>query len=92
MKVKILKDRAKEIEIEVGSENETLLNPLKEKLLEMEDVAYAEFYREHPLLSNPKVYVKVKKGKPRDVIKKALKELYEEVKSFREQVEEKTNP
>ncbi len=92
MKIKVLKDRAKEMEIEVESESENLLNPLKEKLLEMDEVVYAEYYKEHPLLSNPKIYVKTKKERPREVIKRALRELYEEVKSFREQVEKVANP
>jgi len=87
MEIKIIKDRANEMEIEVIGEDSTILNPIKEKLLEREKVVYAEYSIEHPILSNPKLYIKTKGAKPRDELKAVLKELQKEFKSFRQQLE-----
>jgi DNA-directed RNA polymerase subunit L len=87
MEIRILKERAKEIEIE--AKEETILNPIKERLLKNENVVYAEYSREHPLLTNPKLYLKVKNGKARDTLIKAIEELHREIKSFRGQIEKK---
>jgi len=89
MEIKILRDKAKEIEIEVQEQDETILNPLKEKLLQNDDVVYVEYSREHPLLSNPKIYLKVKNGKARETMIKALDELRKEIKDFHSQIEKK---
>ena len=89
MERKRLRDKAKEIEIEVQEQDETILNPLKEKLLQNDDVVYVEYSREHPLLSNPKIYLKVKNGKARETMIKALDELRKEIKDFRSQIEKK---
>ncbi|KAA0017996.1 MAG: DNA-directed RNA polymerase subunit L [Thermoplasmata archaeon] len=87
MEIKIIKDRANELEIEIIGEDSTILNPIKEKLLEREKVVYAEYSIEHPILSNPKLYIKTKDARPKDELKAALKELQKESKSFRQQVE-----
>lgn len=89
MEVKVLKEKAKELEIEVDEKNETILNPLKERLLRYESVSYVECSKEHPLLSRPRIYVRVNEGKPRDIVVKALRDLQKEFKSFREQIEKK---
>ncbi|KAA0004173.1 MAG: DNA-directed RNA polymerase subunit L [Thermoplasmata archaeon] len=87
MEVKINKDEEKEIEFEVIGEK-TLLNPLKNKLLEYEEVEFAEWRVEHPLIGNPEFYLRVKKGKARDFLKKAIEELKNELKELLNQLEE----
>jgi len=87
MEVKIKKDEEKEIEFEVINEK-TLLNPLKNKLLEYEEVEFAEWKVAHPLISNPEFYLRVKKGRARDVLKKAINELKEELQDVLDQLEE----
>lgn len=87
MEIKIIKDRAKELELEIIGEDSTILNPIKEKLLERENVVYAEYSIEHPILSNPKLYIKTKNANSKDELKAVLKELQKEFKSFREQIE-----
>ncbi|MCD6481378.1 MAG: DNA-directed RNA polymerase subunit L [Thermoplasmata archaeon] len=88
MEIKIKKESAKEMEFEVISEK-TILNPLKEKLLEYEEVEYAEWNVPHPLVANPEFYVRVSKGKAKDVVKKAVRELKEEIEELMKQLEEK---
>ena len=87
MEVKITKETDKELELEVIYEK-TILNPLKQKLLEYEEVLYAEWKVEHPLTSNPSFVLHVKKGKPRTILKKAIKELNADIEMLLHQLEE----
>jgi len=87
MEVKIKKESDKELEFEVIKEK-TILNPLKQKLLEYDEVEYAEWRVEHPLISNPEFYVRVKKGNVKEIVKKAINELKEEIENLLQQLEE----
>ncbi len=58
MEVKILKENENELEIELIGEDHTFCNLLKEKLSSKKNVLAA--YRiEHPLVGNPKFYIKL---------------------------------
>ncbi len=86
MELKLIEERDKEIEIEVIGEK-TLLNSLKGKLLENESVEYAERRISHPTLSNPRFYLRVKKGNARETMMKAVEKLIKEAKEFKKLVE-----
>ena len=68
------------MEIEVKGEDETLLYPLQQKLLQDESVEYATYIMGHPLLDHPKLVVKVKEGKPQNALKRAAKALANQYK------------
>ncbi len=87
MEVKIKKESEKEIEFEVIGEK-TLLNPLKQKLLEYDEVEYAEWEVKHPLISNPEFYVRVSNGNVKEVVKRAIEELKKEFKDLYNQLED----
>jgi len=82
MELKTIKKSAKEIEIEITGENETILNPITEVLLQNDDVDYASYLSDHPESIKRRLYIRVKKGSPEDALKKAIKQLEEEVKTF----------
>ena len=82
MELKTIKKTAKELELEITEENETLLNPITEVLLEYEDVDYASYLSDHPDSNKRRLYIRVKKGKPEDILKKAVKQLENEIKTF----------
>jgi len=86
MEIKIKKETDKELEFEVIKEK-TILNPLKEKLLEFEEVEYAEWRVEHPLIANPEFYVRVSKGNVKEVVKKAIEELKKSIEELQKQIE-----
>ena len=86
MEVKIKKESDKELEFEV-IEEKTILNPLKEKLLEFEEVEFAEWKVAHPLVSNPEFYVRVSKGNGKKVVKKAIEELKKDIEDLQKQIE-----
>lgn len=76
-----------ELEVELIGENETILNPIKVRLLADDDVEMAEYIFEHPFLSNPSVYIRTKKGDPLSALKRALKGLQKDYKDFMKAVD-----
>lgn len=82
MDLKTIKKTAKELELEITGETETLLNPIAEVLLEYDDVDYASYMADHPESKKRRLYIRVKKGKPEEILKKAVKQLEDEIKTF----------
>ncbi len=70
-----------DIEVE-GGFDETFARILVSELLEMDDVEMAECIVEHPLTSSPKIYLRAKKGAPRDLLIKAAKRIRERSKEL----------
>jgi DNA-directed RNA polymerase subunit L len=74
-KMKVIKDTKKELEIEITGESHSLCNTLRKTLMEDDDVEAAAYVIEHPIIGEPKLYVKAKNPK------KSLKLAAETVKS-----------
>lgn len=89
MELKTIKKTEKELKIEITGENETILNPITEVLLQYEDVDYASYMSDHPESNKRHLYIKVKKGKPEEILLKAVKQLEAEVKTFSKNFEGK---
>ena len=75
MELRLVNKTATKMEIEVIGENDTLLNLLKQKLLQDPTVETATYIMGHPYLDNPLFVVEVKNGKPEQALKNAAKEL-----------------
>ena len=82
MELKEIRKTSKELELELTGENETMLNPITEILLKNEDVDYASYITDHPESNKRRLYLRVKKGKPLDALKKAVKQVESELKDF----------
>jgi len=81
MNIKILKKTPDEMRIEIIGEGHTFCNLLEKTLLEDETVELGGYSIEHPLVSNPMVYVKMKEQrKPEKRPETALKEAAEKVR------------
>ena len=89
MELKTIKKTKNELEIEVTDENETILNPITHILTENEDVDYAACITDHPLSNKRRLFIRVKKGKPDEILKKAVKQLEDEIKKFSKNFEDK---
>lgn len=88
MELRALTLTDKEMEIEVLGENETFLNPIKQRLLADKEVDIAEYVIEHPFLSIPKIYFRTKAGaKPTAVLKRTIKALLKDYKDFEESLQ-----
>ena len=90
MELKTIKKTTKELELEITGENETLLNPITEVLLGYEDVDYASYLSDHPESNKRRLYIRVNKGNPEDILKKAVKQLENEIKTFSKNFEGKS--
>ena len=90
MELKKIKKTSTELELEIIGENETILNPITQVLLQNKDVDYASYMTDHPMSNKRRLYVRVKKGKPEEVLKKAVKQLEDEAKNFGKNFEGKT--
>ena len=83
MELKKIKKTSKELELEITGENETILNPIAEVLLQYDNVDYVSCMSDHPESNKRRLYIRVKKGNPVDILKKAVKQLENEVTGFR---------
>ncbi len=90
MELKTIKKTTKELELEITDENETILNPIIEVLLQDKDIEYASYITEHPESKTRRLYIRVKKGKPGDILLKAVKQLEDEVKTFNKNFQDKS--
>lgn len=89
MEIKKIKKTTKQIELEIIGENETILNPIKERLLKNEKVDYATITLDHPQSKKRNLYLRLKPGekvKPEELIDKTVKELEDEIKNFKEKI------
>ncbi|MDD1774977.1 MAG: DNA-directed RNA polymerase subunit L [Methanobacterium sp.] len=73
--MKVIKDTKNELEIEITGESHTLCNALRKTLMEDKDVEAAAYVMEHPIIGEPKLYVKAKNPK------KSLEKAAETIKS-----------
>lgn len=86
MELRIKTKTDKRLELEVIGENDTLLNLLKQRLLQDATVDTATYIMGHPYLDNPTFVVEVKSGKADVAIKNAAKELRQQFDEFETQL------
>jgi DNA-directed RNA polymerase subunit L len=83
MKIKIIKQTANELKIELEGSGHGVCNLLQKKLLEDKNVDQAGYDVPHPLASNPVIYVRMKgAAKPEDALLQAAEKARETNESF----------
>jgi DNA-directed RNA polymerase subunit L len=85
MELKKIKEDDRTLLLEVGKETFTVTNALREELWNDKSVVEAAQIREHPYLSQPKVFVKTDKGSPAVALEKAAERISSQAKEFREE-------
>lgn len=84
----IVTDKTLELEFIAHGENHGICNVLRHILMKNSDVEYAVYSIDHPLVGEPDMTIKTKRGKrPRKVLKKAGKELKKDIEEFKTQIE-----
>ena len=84
MEIKVLKKTSNELKIEIEGEGHTFCNVLQKALLEDDTIEMAGYNIEHPLTSNPTVYVRTKgTRKPKAVLMGAAKKIQKQNKEFK---------
>lgn len=87
MELKLMKKRKQSIEFELVDADKTILYPLVEELVNDKKVEIARYIVGHPQLDKPKIFVKVKDGKPQTAVKRVAKKLAKQFKECNEALE-----
>ena len=74
-KLKVVSKEKNSITMEMINYDNTILRPLADELIRDEQVEEARYHIKHPIIDNPKIYVKVKTGKPQAAVKRSIKKL-----------------
>jgi DNA-directed RNA polymerase subunit L len=85
MELKKVKEEKGLLLLEVGGETFTVTNALREELWNDKSVVEAAQIREHPYLSQPKVFVKTDKGSPEAALEKAAERISAQAREFQEE-------
>ncbi len=89
MDIEVLTDKKLELEIVLHGEKHALCNALRKILMEDDDVQYAVYGIDHPLIGEPIMTIKTKQKKvARNSLLKAAKTLQEEAEEFKSLVEQ----
>lgn len=83
MEIRILNEDKDFLEAEIVGEGHTLCNILRDELWNLEDTSFASYNLKHPLISNPVLAIKSKKGKPRKLLLDAVELIKAKNKEFR---------
>lgn len=89
MKIETLTETENELKIRIEGEGHTFCQALQESLLEDEAVEYAGYRLQHPLISQPIIYVRVKKGSPRRALISAAEKVGAKADEFKKLWKEK---
>lgn len=88
MELKKVKEDEKTLLVEAKGESFTLTNTIREYLWEDKSVAEAAQVKEHPYLSEPKIFLKTSKGSPLSALEKASDKVIEISKDFKQKFKE----
>ncbi|TDA31411.1 MAG: DNA-directed RNA polymerase subunit L [Hadesarchaea archaeon] len=91
MKLEGIEKEGRTLRFKVVGEDHTLCNLLRKEMYEDENVEAAAYRIEHPLLSQPEFYLRVKRGKPEEALLKALKRLEGKLEKLEEKFRTELN-
>lgn len=87
-KIEITTDKTLELEFIAHGESHGICNALRRKLMQDDDVEYAVYSIDHPLIGEPIMTIKTKRGKrPMKVLSKAAKDIKKDTEEFKKLVE-----
>ncbi len=73
MKINIVKQEGKYMEMEFSGEGHTLLNLLQDSLLEDKNVEMAGYSKPHPLMDRSNLFIRLRRGQRHlDAVRKAV--------------------
>jgi DNA-directed RNA polymerase subunit L len=85
MEVKILKNEKTELEVEFVGADTSIPQLLVARLNEDKSVEFAGFKKDHPLVGNPRIFLKTKKKEPAALLLEKLEEIKGEVESLKKE-------
>ena len=85
MELKVVKEDEKTLVVEFKGENIGFINLLREELWNDKNVSEAAYVKEHPYLSDPKLFIKTSRGSPRTALEKASERITKKIDEFSEE-------
>lgn len=85
MDLKVIKEDENRLILELKGETIGFANALRDELWRDKDVTEAAHIKEHPYLSESKIFVKVNRGNPRTTLEKAASRIEDHAKEFKEE-------
>ena len=85
MEVKIVKEDKESVLVEVGGETISFANLLRQESWTDKSTSEAAHMKEHPYLSQPKVFVRSNKGSPKVILEKTAERISDQSKEFKEE-------
>ena len=90
MEIKKIKHTSSQLLLEVKGENETLLNPVVQELLKIDDVEYASIETDHPNAPYRRLFIRLVKGAkadPLQLLDQSIKKVSKVTKEFKTELE-----
>jgi DNA-directed RNA polymerase subunit L len=84
MEIKVVSEDEKKLVLEIPNESVGFTNLLRTELWNDSSISEAANIKEHPYLSQPKVFLKVSRGSPRTALEKAATRIADQAKDFKE--------
>ena len=85
MEVKIVTNEKNILELELVGADQSLAQLIAMKLNEENDVDFASYKVDHPILSHPVLYVRTKKGDPSKLVLSVVASLKKNIENFKKQ-------
>jgi len=92
MEINVIKNEKDYLEVELKGEEYGIANMLKELLLEDENVEFAAYRMDHPVVAHPVLMVRTSSGTPLNALKSAVKRLRKMATEFRDAVKDAKKP
>jgi len=83
MELNVVKEDEKTLSLELKGETVALTNLIRKELWSDKNVVESAQIKEHPYLAEPKVFVKVSRGGPKNALKKASDRIESQLNEFR---------
>lgn len=85
MELSVVKNEEKKLIVELKNETVGFTNLVREELWKDDSVSEAASIKEHPYLSQPKIFVATKRGTPANVLEKAVGRIEKQAEEFKEE-------
>lgn len=85
MELKIVKEDKESVLLEIGGETISFANLLTQESWNDKSISEASRIKEHPYLSQPKVFLKSSRGSPKEILKKSSERIVDQAKEFKEE-------
>jgi DNA-directed RNA polymerase subunit L len=82
MKIEILNQTEKELELRIMEEGHTLMSILRKELFNDPDVIHTGYMLKHPLIKEVRFFLKTKEKSPKEALETALKNLSVKLDEF----------